>query len=145
MIQRIETIFVKNFTLQNFIAYDDDSLIDAIENTIFLSESIREHFRLLFTDDYDDLIVIKLLKCIMLKYVHMRGNWFTRSIRGEQNTKMKEVKDLSTRTRIIAAHSVAKKYSSCDDKGNNNENPFVIHVSSDISDYKESDDDLSIA
>ena len=128
-IQFIESIYVDNLTLEMMIAFDDDSLIEQINEGIRCDTDVDGVFLELCSPQNSDEVNDFIYDFILLRYKRMRGRWFVKSMQAEQGRKYKEVEDLPTRTRVMVATEGAKS-SSVDENINNT-----------INDGKSKDDD----
>ena len=109
------------------IAFDNDSLIEQINEGIRCDTDVKGVFLELCSPQNSDEVNDFIYDFILLKYKRIRRRWFVKSMQVEQGRKFKEVEDLPIRTRIMVVTEGAK--SSADENINT------------INDGKSNDDD----
>ena len=109
------------------IAFDNDSLIEQINEGIRCDTDVKGVFLELCSPQNSDEVNDFIYDFILLKYKRIRRRWFVKSMQVEQGRKFKEIEDLPIRTRIMVVTEGAK--SSADENINT------------INDGKSNDDD----
>ena len=90
------------------IAFDNDSLIEQINEGIRCDTDVKGVFLELCSPQNSDEVNDFIYDFILLKYKRIRRRWFVKSMQVEQGRKFKEIEDLPIRTRIMVVTEGAK-------------------------------------
>mmetsp|Transcript_8929 Transcript_8929/g.18921 ORF Transcript_8929/g.18921 Transcript_8929/m.18921 type:complete len:175 (-) Transcript_8929:138-662(-) len=106
--RRVESVFIKNLTLDIMIAYQEGDLIIKIGEALLENDSIKEDFWLLACDagldeDESDAVFVYVINV----YLGMRGRWFIRTAKGQESTKSVFTK-ASTRKKVANAADMSR-------------------------------------
>ena len=90
------------------MAYTDGDLVKAINDAILASEHVKSKFLALFSSESDPSnksACLKIMRYLLERYLHMRGCWFAKFMKGNQNQTKGQVRanNDATRTKVAFA------------------------------------------
>ena len=108
----VESTYIKNLTLKMMMAFMEGDLVKEINDAILRSDWMRSKFRELVGDDNPagESDYLNIMKYLLERYLHMRGCWFVKFMKGNQQKSMGErrAENDATRTKVAYADKQSK-------------------------------------
>jgi hypothetical protein len=101
----LETNYLRNMTLDKYVAHMDGSLVVKIDETLTKSEFVFNAFKKCVDDTIQPRYVRDAYQYILKKFRNVRGSNFVKKLKGQQ---VDDVKDFSTRDGVAAAVLASK-------------------------------------